>query len=276
LLSSTLKNSPNWFVEMIQLQVTKIFPPRMNMEVIKGPTLGKKIEILGSQVLTFSKKTNTIHNVTIDIADDGSAFIELQDDGFYLTDAGAKTIFDGKEVNSPVQLVEGKIFEIGSLKFRILEVDLEDKYSGLMEHQLRCFEQKGKEIISVLLARIEPPKEDLKRYFSEEGLGEKKLAELRPQNAAVIDPLEKIMEQTFDEYEGLRQIKDFRGLGGPVGNYILKEGNRICGFFKRMFVVTIVMTVFKVNESPENRSKFPDTSSTSLPQNGNFWSNIII
>jgi len=83
------------------------------------------------------------------------------------------------------------------------------------------------------------------------------LSEFKLQHASIIESFEKIIEQTFDEYEGLRQIKDFRGLGGPVGNYILKEGNRICGFFKKMFVVTIVMIVFKIEESPDNRSKLP-------------------
>ena len=94
-------------------------------------------------------------------------------------------------------------------------------------------------------------------------------------NENICVDFEKIISLTFDEYEGLRQIKDFRGLGkinnsiilincciisvlkgffcnvildlsficliGIVGEYIVKEGGRICNFFKKMMLVTQVL-----------------------------------
>lgn len=49
------------------------------------------------------------------------------------------------------------------------------------------------------------------------------MMEFRRNNNQICSQFEKVIADTFDEYEGLRQIKDFRGLG-VVGEYIMKEG----------------------------------------------------
>lgn len=47
-------------------------------------------------------------------------------------------------------------------------------YRGTIESQLASFEQKGKEVFGVLLAKCEVSKDGLKNYFAEESLIERR------------------------------------------------------------------------------------------------------
>eukprot|EP01119_Soliformovum_irregulare_P024719 TRINITY_DN8936_c0_g1_i4.p1 TRINITY_DN8936_c0_g1~~TRINITY_DN8936_c0_g1_i4.p1 ORF type:complete len:616 (-),score=239.75 TRINITY_DN8936_c0_g1_i4:764-2590(-) len=138
-------------------------------------------------------------------------------------------------------------------------------YEGAVTGQLQKYEERGKAILAGMIIKYGIKPQEMKHLLSEEKYVPR-LKELRTKfrrnsseikstnsgkvekmispRSSLSDPLlgiaekfDKIVEKTFDQYEGLRQIGDFRGIP-EVGEIILQTGNNINTLFKKMMVST--------------------------------------
>jgi len=80
----------------------------------------------------------------------------------------------------------------------------------------------------------------------------KKLKDMRKFDEEPICSLMKVFDdiinKTFDQYEGLRQISDFRGL--PDGDSIIREGNQIHNVWKKLLLSAQVLILENARDKP--------------------------
>eukprot|EP01116_Phalansterium_solitarium_P023232 TRINITY_DN8038_c0_g1_i2.p1 TRINITY_DN8038_c0_g1~~TRINITY_DN8038_c0_g1_i2.p1 ORF type:complete len:411 (+),score=-10.66 TRINITY_DN8038_c0_g1_i2:149-1234(+) len=114
-----------------------------------------------------------------------------------------------------------------------------NSFVGTPSEQLKAFEASGKDILATMILNAGLKMTDFKELFAYDTCAKRKqalpaiLKSKRPDLLPAFDCLSEIVATTFDQYEGLRQVADFRGLP-DIGEVLVREGAAINIALKKM------------------------------------------
>lgn len=146
-------------------------------------------------------------------------------------------------------------------------------YKGDLLQQLKEFEKNGKEVLATMIVHYNIKANSMKDLFTDD----KYLAKLTaiktrsdkelPDFKAVISYFEGVVDRCFDQYEGLRQISDFRSIA-EHGDALIREGQSINSLFKKMLVSAQILILETMLDSHNCNvsyaSKFEEAAKTLL------------
>eukprot|EP00027_Filamoeba_sp_ATCC50430_P011123 CAMPEP_0168561340 /NCGR_PEP_ID=MMETSP0413-20121227/11543_1 /TAXON_ID=136452 /ORGANISM="Filamoeba nolandi, Strain NC-AS-23-1" /LENGTH=322 /DNA_ID=CAMNT_0008592705 /DNA_START=186 /DNA_END=1150 /DNA_ORIENTATION=+ len=138
------------------------------------------------------------------------------------------------------------------------------KYSGPVADQLNAFEKKGRQLLANLIIECGVDPNVIKELFQDHEKRMSNLKQMIKDNnltnvVRMLNSIESIVESTFDQYEGLRQIADFRALA-ECGELIVQEGQVINSLFRKLFSTAVIAVVEKIVKTPskDNLTSYVD------------------
>src|SRR5690606_20159980 len=112
-------------------------------------------------------------------------------------------------------------------------------YEGSPHSQIQQFENNGKHIFSSVMINYQITTTDMKDFNMDDSYTEKlqqlkdQIKEKPNQESALqlYNNITEIIDQTFDQYFGLRQSSDFRGIP-EIGETLVRECNAVNTLFR--------------------------------------------
>jgi len=147
-------------------------------------------------------------------------------------------------------------------------------YKGNALEQIRMFETTGKEILATMIVSYGIKPASMKELFAEDNyvtqLQEVKLVAKQHQDTniqATLEKLDHLIATTLDQYEGLRQIADFRGIP-EYGEVLVREGNAVNNLFRKMMLAAQTIIIKDLidgkNFGSHPESKFEEASKKTI------------
>lgn len=127
-------------------------------------------------------------------------------------------------------------------------------YQGDLIDQFKTYQTNGNSILANMMLEYQVRTNDMKELFNND-LYLQRLKEMKQKvkdesahdtgPLKLFETLNRIVDETFDQYQGLRQIADFRGIP-ESGEVLVREGNNIHNLFKKMMLSCQVKIVDQV------------------------------
>jgi PI3-kinase family, ras-binding domain len=128
-------------------------------------------------------------------------------------------------------------------------------FSGTIGEQMSLFERLGKEELAMMIVDFGIKAGDMRELFSQDTFLQRrtelksnveKLTQIPTEEKSklldLVTELDSLVERTFDQYEGLRQIADMRGVRG-CGEVLVREGAASVSLFRKMMISAEVVIV---------------------------------
>lgn len=133
---------------------------------------------------------------------------------------------------------------------------------GNIKDQLILFEKTSKGLLTTLITQLDVSIEGFRKYSMTDQIREQRFKEIKQMDPwfvnQIVAPLDKIITSTMDQFEGLRQIKDFRSLPN-VSHIILLEGARINIFIERALESVVILVLEKELQQQDDKRLFSIT-----------------
>lgn len=121
------------------------------------------------------------------------------------------------------------------------------KYKCPVEQSLKLFETKGKEILTSMIVTYGIKPGEMKELLSDD-VHLKRQQEVKEKVkdqkifSDLMKTLDDVIQRMMDQYEGLRQIGDFRGIP-DFGAKLVRDGGTINAMFKKMMISAQVILI---------------------------------